>query len=132
MDTIDRLPDFIQAAHMHINTTKPQKQPFVQTNTLSIFYTKESPLSNFHPSQIDMGDRQYNCVEQYLSHKKALLFSEPEIAEILLGIEEPREQKRLVRNLGASHLIPRGGVRVLTLELFFFFSWGWSTFFFFC
>ena len=33
--------------------------------------------------------------------------------------------------LGASHLIPRGGGPGFDPRVFFFFSWGWSTFFFF-
>ena len=97
VDNINNVPDFVRSA---VDNEPKRKQTFcIQTDELALFFTKESPLSNFYPSSLDMDDHQYNCVEQYLAHKKALLFSEPELAEEILKTSEARDQKRMVRNL---------------------------------
>jgi ribA/ribD-fused uncharacterized protein len=41
----------------------------------------------------------YGCSEQYMMHKKALLFNDPETAEKILQSKHPRDQKALGREV---------------------------------
>lgn len=44
-------------------------------------------------------DREYGCVEQYMMSQKALLFGDTETYEKIMSTDEPREQKKLGRQV---------------------------------
>jgi len=65
------------------------------------FFTRYSPLSNFHPSPLMVYDRQYCCVEQVFQHRKCILFDDKESANEIMESEDPQVHKAIgdrVRN----------------------------------
>jgi ribA/ribD-fused uncharacterized protein len=69
------------------------------TKDITLFFTKDNPLSNFHPSEFELDGQKFNCVEQYVAYHKALLFGETDIAEDILQTEEPRIQKQKAKDI---------------------------------
>jgi ribA/ribD-fused uncharacterized protein len=59
------------------------------------------PFSQWYPSTFkeEFGPTTYNCAEQYMMYKKAILFEDYETAEKILAESSPREQKKLGRNV---------------------------------
>ena len=37
----------------------------------TLFFTTDSPFSQFHPCTFKVGEITYNCAEQYMMHQKA-------------------------------------------------------------
>ena len=91
-DNINLLPDFVKHRVDH-------PPNIIKTDDVTVFFTRESPLSNFYPCHLNIDDRDYSSVEQYLSYKKALLFGSNELAEQLLIIRDPRVLKQRVKRL---------------------------------
>ena len=60
-----------------------------------LFYTERHMLSQWYPCQFTVNGVEYNCVEQYMMHKKALTFGDNETAKAILKSANPKEQKRL-------------------------------------
>lgn len=59
------------------------------------------PFSNWTKAPFVLDGQEYNCVEQYMMQKKALMFGDTEIATEIMNTSNPREQKawgRKVRN----------------------------------
>jgi ribA/ribD-fused uncharacterized protein len=89
-DTIDALPEYVK--------TRVNSPPCVkQSGDVTIFFTGQSPLSNFYESIFTQGGRRYLSVEQYLSYQKALLFDSPEVAEQIMTMRDPKLMKQKVR-----------------------------------
>ncbi|MDF2936414.1 MAG: cyclohydrolase [Paenibacillaceae bacterium] len=65
----------------------------------TFFYRTESPFSQWHPADFEIGGVQYNCAEQYMMHRKAVLFGDHLMAERILSAFTPREQKALGRKV---------------------------------
>ncbi len=65
----------------------------------TFFYRTESPFSQWHPADFEIGGVQYNCAEQYMMYRKAVLFGDTETAGRILAARTPREQKELGRNV---------------------------------
>lgn len=67
------------------------------------------PFSQWYPSyfkvhnnkigQYDYGTIMFNSAEQYMMFKKATLFEDHNSATLILGTDDPREQKRLGRGV---------------------------------
>jgi ribA/ribD-fused uncharacterized protein len=55
------------------------------------------PLCQWWKSKFVENDIEFNCCEQYMMFKKAMLFNDKEIAKKILATKEPREQKKLGR-----------------------------------
>jgi len=53
--------------------------------------------SQWHKANMTIDGREYNSCEQYMMHRKALLFGDTEIAEQIMNESNPREQKRFGR-----------------------------------
>jgi ribA/ribD-fused uncharacterized protein len=59
------------------------------------------PFSQWHKSTMVIDGIKFNCCEQYMMYKKAMLFNDIEIAQKILKTFNPRDQKacgRLVKN----------------------------------
>lgn len=68
-------------------------------NKYTFFWS--GPFSNWTTAPFVLDDQRYTCVEQYMMHKKALMFGDTEIAEEIMKTSNPREHKawgRKVRN----------------------------------
>jgi len=55
--------------------------------------------SNFHPSTFRENNINYSCNEQYFMHRKALHFEDYDIATELLHTTDPKECKKLGRQV---------------------------------
>lgn len=53
--------------------------------------------SNWHKCNFKVDGIKYNCVEQYMMYKKALLFGDFSTAKKIMITSHPKEQKRLGR-----------------------------------
>jgi len=64
------------------------------------FFTK-GPYSQWtkHPMVDPLTKIEFNCCEQYMMYKKAMLFGDDEIAARILSTSNPREQKTLGRQV---------------------------------
>lgn len=51
------------------------------------------PFSNWSAAPFVLDGQKYNCVEQYMMQKKALMFGDEEIANEIMKTNNPREQK---------------------------------------
>ena len=98
-DTLDSIPEFVKVQAYNLRQQHELDRPYKQTDSVTLFFTKASPLSNFHPSQFEFEGRIYDCAEQYIAYEKALLFGEPDIVMEILRERDPRIQKRKATNL---------------------------------
>ena len=90
--TLDKIPPYIK-------NRVENPPPMRQSSDATIFFTKGSHLSNFHPSNFDVDGHSYSSVEQYLSHRKALLFGAEDVANNVMTMSEPVAMKRHVKQL---------------------------------
>ena len=67
------------------------------TDTHVYFYT--GIYSNWHWCEFEVGGIAYNCGEQYMMHRKAVLFDDSFTAGKILRSVSPREQKDLGRRV---------------------------------
>lgn len=68
-------------------------------NQYTFFWS--GPFSNWTESPFILDDQEYNCVEQYMMNKKALMFGDFDTANEIMKTHNPKEQKawgRKVRN----------------------------------
>lgn len=68
-------------------------------NKFTFFWQSGSPFSNWFPSVFTHDGVEYNCSEQYMMHKKALLFGDTEVAQLIMEQTSPRAQKMLGREV---------------------------------
>ena len=91
-ENIDKLPDFVKYGASH--------PPAMRTSgDVTIFFTENSPLSNFHYAKFEVEGQSFTSSEQYLAYKKALLFDSQSVADEILLIDEPKLQKLKVKHL---------------------------------
>jgi len=62
-----------------------------------LFWKGQSPLSNWYLANFTLEGIAFNCVEQYMMYKKAMLFNDIKTAAKILEAEKPVEQKALGR-----------------------------------
>ena len=70
-ETIDHIPRLEQQRDIN-----PPASKF--SINVTIFFTRDSPLSNFHYAEFEIDDTEYSSVEQYLCYHKAKLFDSQE------------------------------------------------------
>jgi ribA/ribD-fused uncharacterized protein len=64
------------------------------------YYFWRGPLSNWYPSEfMDYKGNLYNCVEQYMMAKKALLFNDVQTYADIMAQDSPRNMKSLGRRV---------------------------------
>ena len=59
----------------------------------------KKPFSNWYLADFKANGRQFNCVEQYMMWSKAMLFEDVEVANKILKISNPYQQKKLGRTV---------------------------------
>ncbi|XP_059162209.1 N-glycosidase YbiA-like [Physella acuta] len=67
--------------------------------TFCLFYKKESPFSQHHPSKFKVDDQEFNCAEQYMMYKKAELFQDEIMKKKIMESKSPMEQKKFGRQV---------------------------------
>lgn len=55
--------------------------------------------SQWYPSQFEINEQKFNCAEQYMMYKKAMLFEDTDVANAIMATFNPREQKALGRKV---------------------------------
>ena len=65
----------------------------------TFFFGKDSPFSQWHPARFEVDGVTYNCAEQYMMHRKAVLFGDEAMAAEILKSADPKEQKALGRKV---------------------------------
>lgn len=63
------------------------------------FWGNASPFSNWHKSEFVHDGITYNCSEQFMMQKKALLFGDLNVAEQVMQTPNPSKQKGLGRTI---------------------------------
>ena len=91
-ENIDNVPEYVKSRVENPPST-------IKMNDVTIFFTKSSPFSNFHRCEFEIDDVKFSSVEQYLCHKKALMFDSAEAAQEVLEIDDPKSQKDRVKQL---------------------------------
>jgi len=66
-------------------------------NKYTFFYQNRTPFSNWYPSNFVYGDIMYCCGEQYMMHRKALLFKDAVAAKCIMDTKVPKEHQSLGR-----------------------------------
>ena len=74
---------------------RPQNTCTRVTDKHVFFSGRDSPLSNFHASPFTTDGKTFNCMEQYLSYKKAELFKDEDSANQILNETDPGVIKQL-------------------------------------
>jgi len=70
------------------------KPSTVSNESVTVFFTRECKLSNFHNSKFTIDGRSYSNVEQRLSEQKALLFGADDVAHKVMEMSEAIDMKR--------------------------------------
>lgn len=66
---------------------------------MTLFFGAEDALSNWHPARFTFRGVEFTSVEQFMMYSKARLFDDDETAREILSASQPREQKRLGRQV---------------------------------
>ena len=82
---------------------------------LTLFWSNESPFSNFHKSYFEDGSRGYTCMEQYMMYKKAVCFRDDVIAEKILETDEVGSIKELGRMVAGYNENYWNGIRQIVV-----------------
>lgn len=69
------------------------------TDTMVLFWATREIYSNWHPAVFEVGGVQFNCTEQFMMYRKAMLFGDTETAQAVLAEPVPRAQKALGRQV---------------------------------
>lgn len=67
------------------------------TDKFILFWS--GPFSQWHEADMIIDNKEFNCNEQYMMYKKAILFKDYEIADAIMDTNNPREQKALGRKV---------------------------------
>ena len=68
-------------------------------NGIQAYYTKYSPLSNFHPAKFETEGKSFATAEHYFVYKKALHFQDSESASLILKTSDPEKVKQLGKKI---------------------------------
>lgn len=69
----------------------------MQNKKFEFFFGKQSYLSQFYPCSFLEDEIKFNCAEQYMMYRKALLFKDQTIANQILKTNNPVQLKKLGR-----------------------------------
>jgi ribA/ribD-fused uncharacterized protein len=69
------------------------------TKEITLFYSSAHPFSNWYMCPFVHLGHEYNCSEQFMMYKKAMLFGDHDVAEMIMQQGHPRKQKFLGREV---------------------------------
>lgn len=70
-----------------------------ETDDFVLFYSHDSPFSNFFPAPYELDGVRFHCSEQGMMYAKAVLFEDRDIAKRILAARTPMEAKKLGRKV---------------------------------
>ncbi len=85
VETIKNLPEML----------RPENLATRKNGDYTLFWRKESFLSNFHPSPFMAEGIEYSCVEQYYKAKMAMMFKDEEAHRRIMKSGDPAQMKRI-------------------------------------
>lgn len=65
----------------------------------TFFWSNKSPFSNWYRAEFEVNNVRFNCSEQYMMYKKAVLFNDDTIANKIIAASNPGKQKALGRQV---------------------------------
>jgi ribA/ribD-fused uncharacterized protein len=65
----------------------------------TFFWSNKSPFSNWYRIDFEIENIRFNCSEQYMMYKKAMLFNDDEVAKKITAATNPGKQKALGRQV---------------------------------
>lgn len=68
-------------------------------NNFAFFYSSLHPFSNWYMCPFVHHGHEFNCGEQYMMYKKAMMFKDYDVAEMIMQQGHPRKQKFLGREV---------------------------------
>ena len=82
---LDSLPDDLNPAKLATPTE----------NGVTLFFTENSPLSNFYKCKFSIGGQEYCCVEQYLWARKAIVYGDEQSLYRIMNTDSQVMMKRV-------------------------------------
>jgi ribA/ribD-fused uncharacterized protein len=71
----------------------------VQGRGFEFFFGQEHPFSNWHPVGFEVDGITYSCMEQFMMHRKALLFDDGHAVNLIMDARHPKEYKAFGRQV---------------------------------
>ena len=71
----------------------------MKTEEFEFFWSNKSPFSNWYKVDFELEGLWFNCSEQYMMYKKAMLFNNQEIADEIMNTSSQSKQKALGRKV---------------------------------
>ncbi|XP_067679581.1 uncharacterized protein [Haliotis asinina] len=81
------------------NFHRGDRFPGRQSERYELFFGWQSPFSQHHPVKFTVDGKEFNCAEQYYMYRKAALFEDKDIEEKIMNSRDPKEQKRLGKQI---------------------------------
>ena len=69
------------------------------THNFTFFYSNSHPFSNWYKMPFIHNGKEFNCGEQFMMYKKAMLFKDYDVADMIMTQSNPRNQKFLGRQV---------------------------------
>lgn len=91
-DTIEKIPKYVRDRVVNPPSSR-------RSDDVTVFFTKDSALSNFHPSKFTIKGQLYTSAEQFLTYQKCLLFDAKDVAADILKTVDPTEMQRKSRKI---------------------------------
>ena len=89
IDQVQSLPDGL----------RPEQVATRKVHDVTLFYRKESALSNFHPCKFTVDGETFNCSEQYYQAKKCEYFNDDEKRSKVMSTDIPYQQWNIGRHI---------------------------------
>lgn len=105
-DQLESLPDGL----------RPSQLSTRKIGDKTLFFHKDSPFSNFHPSIFVIDGQEYNSCEQFYQYKKATYFNDDIAAKKIISTDNPHEQYKCgqeVKSYDAAKWYPREAIKTM-------------------
>ena len=89
----------VETLHLLPEDMRPEKTVVKTKGNVTAFFRSDAFLSNFHPSQFEVGNRNYCCVEQFYMSKKAERFNDYVTRNKIMSTTNPREINYLSKHI---------------------------------
>lgn len=75
---------------------RPEQVYSPSNESTMIFFTKNSPLSNHHPSMFSIDGQNFSSVEQYLAFNRAELSQRKDLLPQIMDTTDPKQHKQIL------------------------------------
>lgn len=92
---IDKRHYTTKSLHLLPPELQPDKVATRNYGNILAFFTKATPMSNFYPCDLNLDDKKFLSVEQYLQYKKASYSGSVELANEIMQASTPEKCKAI-------------------------------------